>query len=121
MNYKFEKIDLNYGVDPSSKFKYEFGVNYDSLKEPELSLYNIVWNGWTPKNIQELIDKTLSLEGEEYFDFIVEGTELRICIDTEYVLFFDWRTENIEDDFRWTTDKFIVFMTAFKEFVSKNS
>ncbi|WGH74766.1 hypothetical protein P8625_11825 [Tenacibaculum tangerinum] len=97
-----------------------YGVEYDSIPEGEKSLIEIGWGGWTVKEVQNLIDKTKSLEGEDYFDYIVEGSELRICIDNEYVLFFDWRTETIDEDFRWTTIKFLDFMESFKLFLEEN-
>ncbi|CAL2080615.1 hypothetical protein [Tenacibaculum sp. 190524A05c] len=97
-----------------------FGVDYDSLKDDEKSLLEIAWDGWTVSEVNKIINKTKVLEGEDFFDYIVEGSELRISIDNEYVLFFDWRTESTEDDFRWSTAKFLNFMKSFRDFLKEN-
>ena len=115
MNYIFQKIDFSYGT--SNNPSYEYGVAYDSIPENEKSLFQIAWSKWTVLEVQNIIDKTKNLKGEDFFDYYVEYSELRISIDTEYALFFDWRTETPDDDFRWITTKFLEFMEAFKEFL----
>lgn len=116
MKYKFTKN--SYSAD-SIEPLYEFGVEVsdDSIA----ALERIEWWGWTVEEAQKIIDKAKSLKGEEFFDYIVEGSELRICIDTEGVLFFDWRTSQPDGDFSWTFDEFIEFMEQFKEFIAENS
>ena len=110
------KIDFSFGTLPEDPI-YEYGVDYDSIPENEKSLFQIAWSDWTAKEVQNIIDRTKSLQGEDYFDYYVEYTELRISVDAEHTLFFDWRTETPQDDFRWTTVKFIEFMESFKEFL----
>ena len=117
MSYKFLK--KNKGT--SENTSYDFGVDLYSIEEDdEFSLSSFDWSGWTVTEVQKIIDKTKMIQGEDFFDYIVEGSELRICIDNEYVLFFDWRTETTEDDFRWTTTKFLKFMEEFKGFLKEN-
>ncbi len=98
-----------------------YGVEYDSLEDNEKSLLEIAWDGWTVLEVENIIQKTKELKGEDFFDYIVEGSELRISIDNEYVLFFDWRTDNTDEDFRWSTEKFSTFLNSFKEFLKENN
>ncbi len=114
MHYKFLKKNKSSEEDPS----YDFGVDLYSLdKEEEFVLRGLDWWGWTAQEVESILIQIQRLNGEDYFDYIVEDTELRICIDTAYVLFFDWRTETTDDDFRMPTTEFISFLEQFKAFL----
>ncbi|WP_298510012.1 hypothetical protein [uncultured Kordia sp.] len=114
MNYRFVKKNKSTLENPS----YDFGVDLESIeKDEEFSLSSFDWSEWNASEVQNIIDRTKSLTGEDFFDYYVDGSELRISIDNEYALFFDWRTETADDDFRWTTTKFLEFMEAFKVFL----
>ena len=56
----------------------------------------------------------------EEYDYQVAGSDFLISIDKDEVHFFDWRTEQEEADFIWSTEKFITFMKAFKKFVAED-
>src|SRR6218665_1897762 len=118
MKYKFKKNEHHL---ENGEIFYELGVDRELLDESLFALSYINWHGWTVEEAQMIIDKSKKLTGKEIYDYIVSGTELTISIDKDYVYFFDWRTPQEEEDFRWTFDEFIDFMEAFKYFISKNS
>lgn len=121
MKYKFKKIDFSYGTMPIDKITYDFGVDYDSLSINEKSLFQIAWWGWTPQEIQMIIDKSKRLQGKEMFYYQVVGSDLSIHIYADEVYFFDWHTEQETEDFKWSFNEFIDFMEQFKKFVLENS
>lgn len=121
MNYVFKMIDFSYGTVPKDKITYEYGVDYDSLSDSEKSLFQIAWWGWTPTEIQIIIDKSSALQGTQIFKYQVEGSDLIIIIDKDDVSFYDWHSKQEEPDIVWPIPTFIDFMKQFKKFVEKNS
>ena len=120
MKYKFEKIDFSYGTMPKDRITYDYGVNYDSLNEKEKSLFQIAWHGWTPEEIQMIIDKSKALKDSERYSYQVPGSDFIMSIYTDEVYFFDTHHDGEEADFIWTFYEFIDFMELFKEFVKEN-
>jgi len=96
-----------------------YGV--DILDNSIESLRQISWQGWTSEEIQKIIDKSKSLRGDQDYKYQVPGSDLLINIYPDEVYFFDYRTEQEEEDFSWTFEEFINFMEKFKEFVKDNS
>jgi hypothetical protein len=121
MSYKFAKIDFSYGTMPKDKITYDYGVDYDSLKENEKSLFQIAWWGWTPQKIQMIIDKSKALTGDKKYEYQVEGSDFIMSIYTDEVYFFDTHHDGQEADFIWSFSEFIDFMEKFKKFVEENS
>ena len=121
MKYKFKKEITNPPHGCSIKPLIEFGVERDSLDKNIEALININWHGWTPAEIQMIIDKSNALSGTEEYDYQVPGSDFVMSIDKTEVHFFDWHTEQEEADFIWTFAEFITFMTEFKKFVEENS
>jgi hypothetical protein len=120
MKYKFKKIDFSYGTMPKDKITYDYGVDYDSLDEEHKALFQIAWHGWTPSEVQMIIDKSNALAGDEKFKYQVVGTDLMIYIFTDKVFFCDLHNDTEEPDFKWTFDEFITFMKDFKRFIEDN-
>lgn len=121
MEYKFEKIDFSYGTMPKDKITYDYGVNYDSLKENEKTLFQIAWYGWTPKEIEKIIMKSKSLGDDNRYEYQVVGSDLLIVVFADEVYFFNKRAEQETEDFKWSFIEFIDFMEKFKKFVEDNS
>lgn len=121
MKYKFKKIDFSYGTMPKDKITYDYGVDYDSLPDNEKSLFQIAWRGWTPKEIQMIIDESKKAKEENRYEYQVEGSDLLIIVYPNEVYFFDYHTKNEEEDFKWSFSEFIDFMENFKKFVAENS
>lgn len=121
MKYNFKMIDFSYGTLPKGKVSYDYGVDYDSLDDSEKSLFQIAWSGWTPQEIQMIIDKSEALLVKQEYDYQVVGSDLLISIDKENVHFFDSHSEQQEADMIWPYDKFIEFMKEFKKIVEENS
>ncbi|TPG41990.1 hypothetical protein [Flavobacterium pectinovorum] len=117
---EFRKIDFSYGSLSEEKIIYAYGLDYDSLNEKHKSLFQIAWQGWTVQEVQLIINESKNLTGKEIYDYVVPGTELTISVDKDYAYFFDWKTPQEEEDFKWTFNEFIDFMEAFKDFISKN-
>lgn len=119
MNYRFQKISYSgSGLKPI----YQFGLDLNSLKNDEISLQHIESHLWTPQKIQELIDKSNALQGDNEFQYQVEGGHLGIIVTkTDGVAFFDLTNrDKEEEDFIWPFEKFIVFLKDFKKFVEEN-
>lgn len=121
MKYTFKKIDFSYGTMPKDKITYDYGVDYDSLPDNEKSLFQIAWRGWTPKEIQMIIDESKKATEENRYEYQVEGSDLIIVVYPNDVYFFDYHTEKEEEDFKWSFSEFIDFMEKFKKFVAENS
>ena len=116
MNYKFRKISYSANhIDPL--WQYGVEVNDKSL----IALEQIEWWGWTPKEIQMIIDKSKEATEENRYEYQVEGSDLIIVIYPDEVYFFDHHTEKVEEDFKWSFSEFIDFMEKFKKFVEENS
>ncbi|MBS7233629.1 hypothetical protein KHA90_21680 [Flavobacterium psychroterrae] len=62
----------------------------------------------------------MNLKNKEIYDYIIPRSELRISVNKNYVVFFDLRPPQEEEDFSWTFNEFIDFMEAFKDFISKH-
>lgn len=122
MEYKFKKYDINSSKTPDDKKEFDFGVDYYFLTQSEKSLHNIGSHLWTPQKIQELIDKSNALQGDNEFQYQVEGGHLGIIVTkTDGVAFFDLTNrDKEEEDFIWPFEKFIVFLKDFKKFVEEN-
>lgn len=118
MMYKFKKYNLSSPELPENEKTYEYSVDYDTLSENDEALIHLGSHLWTPENIQEIIDKSNSLEGEEDYTYQVEGSDFFIAVKRSEVLM--WARDNTEPDITWPFDKFIEFMEAFKKFVSEN-
>ena len=121
MIYKFKKIDFSYGTMPKEKTTFDYGVDYDSLKENEKSLFEIAWSGWTPQEVQMIINESKKLKGGERYEYQVVGSDLIIVVFKEEVYFFDHHTDKETEDFKWPFDEFIDFMEQFKKFIKENS
>ncbi|MDR6969179.1 putative ATPase [Flavobacterium arsenatis] len=121
MSYKFAKIDFSYGTMPKDKITYDYGVDYDSLKENEKSLFQIAWHGWTSSEIQRIIDKSKEATEENRYEYQVEGSDLIIVVYPDEVYFFDWHTKQESEDFKWSYSEFIDFMEKFKTFIEENN
>jgi hypothetical protein len=113
MKYKFTTSP--YGQKDSIMFGVEI------LDKSIESLREISWDGWTPQEIQMIIDKSKKLQGEEMFYYQVVGSDLSIHIYHDEVYFFDHHTKQKEEDFKWSFNEFIDFMEKFKEFIKENS
>lgn len=115
MNYKFRKISYSANhIDPL--WQYGVEVNDKSL----LALQQIEWWGWTPQEIQMIIDKSKALTDNQEFDYQVEGSGFLISIDKDEVYFYDMHNDQKEEDFKWSFSEFIDFMEKFKKFVEEN-
>lgn len=97
-----------------------YGVKYESISDKEKALFQINSYAWTAQEVQNLIDKSKSLQGEEELEYQVEGGHLYMIIDKTEVYFYNLLTEQKEEDFKWTFDEFITFMEDFKKFVAEN-
>ncbi|WP_054852331.1 hypothetical protein [Olleya sp. ITB9] len=120
MEYKFKKYDIS---SPNIKNKtYSFGIDYDTLRQEEETLFEINSHAWTPQSIQELIETCTNVEGENTIDYQVDHGNLGLIIDKDEVAFFNLlESEKETEDFTWSIDKFINFLNDFKKFVEQNS
>ncbi|THD32872.1 hypothetical protein [uncultured Flavobacterium sp.] len=119
MKYQFKKEITNPPRNSSARPLVEFGVKvFDKNIE---ALEQIEWHGWTPSEVQMIIDKSKALRGNQVYNYQVSGSDLSIHIYPEEVYFFDWRTEREEEDFKWSFNEFIDFMEQFKKFIKENS
>lgn len=118
MKYKFKKTVYDIG---GGKTSFDFGVDRDSLDDTIKALININWWGWTPKEIQMIIDKSKALTDNQEFDYQVEGSGFLMSIDKDEVYFYDMHNDQKEEDFKWSFSEFIDFMEKFKKFVEENS
>lgn len=118
MKYKFIKEITNPPISSKVKPLIEFGVQvFDKQYE---ALEEILWHGWTPSEIQMIIDESKALTGNQEYKYQVEGSDLMIYIFTSEVFFSDLHNDNEEEDFKITFDEFITFMEDFKKFVAEN-
>ncbi|WP_430613025.1 hypothetical protein [Flavobacterium sp. JP2137] len=117
MKYKFTLNPFN---QKDLGFKY-YGIDIDSLAPDESVLVNIKWWGWTPEELQLIIDESKAVVGNQRYTYIVEGSELIIDIYIDEVLFFDAFSKQQEPELTWPFDKFIDFIAQFKAFVAENS
>lgn len=118
MKYKFVKVDLSYGTIPKDKITYFFGVEVLDKKIEALEL--ISWHGWTPQEIQMIIDNSKALKGNERYKYQVPGSDFLMWIYPNEVFFFDMHHDREDEDFKWTFTEFIDFMEKFKKFVKDN-
>lgn len=114
MKYKFTTNP--YGQKGINNF---FGVEILDISIE--ALREIAWQGWTPKEIQMIIDESKKATEENRYEYQVEGSDLIIVVYPNEVYFFDYHTENEEEDFKWSFSEFIDFMEKFKKFVAENS
>ena len=70
MEYIKEEHKLNKG-----DVYIEYGIERESLDDKIKSLYHITWNGWTPEEIQMIIDKTSELSDNDYYEYQVVGSD----------------------------------------------
>ncbi len=119
MKYKFKKEVTNPPINSSMKPLIEFGV--EALDSNIEALEQIEWHGWTPAEIQMIIDKSKALHGDKNFQYQVPGSDFIMSIYTGEVYFFDTHHDGEEADFIWTFNEFIDFMEQFKKFVKENS
>jgi len=113
MNYTFKKESFG------SKDIIYFGVDLDSVTEDkEFALDSLDWWGWTPKILQEIIDESNKLTGNDDFTYQVEGSDFLIAVKKSEVLM--WARESRNPDITWSFSKFIEFIEAFKKFVAEN-
>lgn len=119
MKYKFRKRDLSFGTMDKESITYDIGV--EVLDDSIAALENIEWWGWTEEEAQMIIDESKKIKEKEIYEYTVQGSELTISVDKDYVYFFDWKTPQEEEDFSWTFDTFIKFMEEFKIFIRENS
>ena len=97
-----------------------YGVEFDSLSEAEQALFEINSHAWNSNKIQDILDKIQTLEGEENYDYQVEDGNLGISIYIDEVYFFNLTNKKEEEDFIWSTEKFILFLNEFKAFLGDN-
>lgn len=123
MKYTFNKYNISSLNTPENQRTYDYGVDYNSLNKEEEALIQINSHLWTPQKIQELIEESKAIQGDEQIDYQVEGGHLGIIITkTDGVGFFDLLNREKEyEDFTWSFDKFIEFLEDFKKFVEENS
>lgn len=95
-----------------------FGV--EILDNSIEALREIAWHGWTPEEVQMIIDKSNTLTGNERYKYQVPGSDFLIWVYSTEVYFFDMHNDQEEEDFKWTFDEFITFMTDFKKFIEDN-
>ncbi len=117
MKYKFS-LNLYKQKDMHDKF---YGLDLHALARDEWALNGMCWDGWTPEEIQKIIDKSIDLVGNEEYRYQVVGSDLFIIVDKVEVHFFDAYSEQEEADLIWSFEKFIDFMEQFKIFVAENS
>ena len=118
LEYEFRKIDHIYGALTGEDVIYDYGV---TVKEEHLlPLEQIEWWGWTPKEIQLIIDNCNSLGDGEDYEYQVEGSDLIMLIDKTAAHFFDPHSSKKEADLIWSFTTFIEFDGRFKVFVEKN-
>ena len=115
MKYKFTTNP--YGQNNIKDF---YGVEYDSLNEAHKALFQIAWSGWTPAEIQMIIDKSYALSGDQKFKYQVVGSDLMIYVFSNEVFFCDLHSDNEEADFKCSFEEFITFMQDFKKFIEDN-
>ena len=84
------------------------------------SLFQINSYRWTVQEVQNILDEISILEGEERYEYQVEGGNLGISIYTDEVYFFDLTNKKEEEDFIWSTESFILFLNEFKAFLEDN-
>lgn len=117
MNYKFQKKYFGSDEDPNPI--YDYGVDLDSIvEEKEFELSGLDWWGWTPEEVQMIIDKSNVLTDDEEYDYQVEGSDFDMMIKKSEVLM--WARGSETPDVIWSFNKFIEFMEAFKKFIEEN-
>ncbi len=117
MKYKFS-LNPYKQKDMHDKF---YGLDLHVLAREEWALNGMNWDGWTPEEIQMIINKSHGLIGDQIFEYQVEGSDLIIYVYIDEVHFFDAYSEQEEADLIWSFDQFIDFMEQFKTFVAENS
>ncbi|WP_430613028.1 hypothetical protein [Flavobacterium sp. JP2137] len=116
MKYQFS---LNPYRQKNISFKF-FGVDVEALSPEESVLINISWWGWTPEELQLIIDESKAVVGNQRYTYIVEASDFIIDVYIDEVLFFDAFSKQQEPEFTWPFDKFIDFIEQFKAFVAEN-
>ncbi len=115
MEYKFKKT--SYSAD-NIKPIYHYGV--EIIDDKILALEHIESWTWDSNKVQNILDEISVLEGEEGFDYQVEDGNLGISIYADEVYFFDLTSKNEDEEFIWSTEKFILFLNEFKAFLEEN-
>ncbi|WDT67886.1 hypothetical protein [Cloacibacterium sp. TD35] len=115
MNYNFRKISYS---TPSINPLWQYGV--EARDRSLIALEKIEWWGWTPSEVQMIIDKSKALTGDEEYDYQVEGSDFLISIDKSEAHFFDMHSDKKEADIIWSFSEFIDFMEKFKKFIEEN-
>lgn len=114
MNYRF--LNKNKGTEKNPS--YEFGVDLDSITvDTEYALDAMDWWGWTPEILQEIIDESNELTGNDDYFYQVEGSDFMISVKKSEVLM--WTREGGKPVVTWSFSKFIKFMETFKKFVAE--
>lgn len=117
--YKFKKEITNPPKNSSVKPLIEFGI--EAIDKTIEALEQIEWHGWTPSEIQMIIDESKKATENNRYEYQVAGSDLIIVVYPDEVYFFDYHTEKEEEDFKWPFNEFIDFMEKFKKFVEENS
>ncbi|MBB4806727.1 hypothetical protein HNP38_002023 [Chryseobacterium defluvii] len=121
MSYKFKKYNISPESENENDRDYDYGVDYYSLQDKEIALFQINSHEWTSDEVQNLIDEINALEDDGHIQYQVEGGHLGIIIDKKGAAFFDLMNREQEtEDFEWPTEKFIKFLKEFKDFLIKN-
>ncbi|MCP1995290.1 hypothetical protein [Flavobacterium sp. HSC-61S13] len=117
MKYKFS-LNPYKQKDMHDKF---YGLDLHVLAREEWALNGMNWDGWTPEEIQKIIDKSKGLEENVMYKYQVAYSDLVIYIYSDEVYFHDAYSEQEEADLIWSFEQFIDFMEQFKVFVAENS
>lgn len=117
MNYKFQK--KHFGSDKDPNPIYDYGVDLNSIvDDKEFGLSGLDWWGWTPEEVQMIIDKSNALIDDNEYDYQVEGSDFYMIIKNSEVLM--WARGSEVPDVTWSFIKFIEFMETFKKFIEEN-
>lgn len=87
MKYIFKKEVTDPPAGSDMRSLVEYGVEWESLDGEIKSLYHIGWHGWTPQEVQMIIDRTNELSGDNFYRYQVEGSDLLIHIAYRVCLF----------------------------------
>ncbi|WP_299766886.1 hypothetical protein [uncultured Dokdonia sp.] len=97
-----------------------YGIEFDSLSGEEQALFEINSHAWNSNKIQDILGEIQALKGEENYDYQVEDGNLGISIYTDEVYFFNLTNRKEEEEFIWTTEKFVFFLKEFQQFLKDN-
>lgn len=117
----FKKYNLSGDNIPPENITHEYTVDHDQLPNELWMMGDIGSHLWTPEIIQELIDDSKGLTGEEEIEFTQDGSHLFMIIDKDEVYLYSAKSTKKEQDYIWAFDDFIDFMEQFKTFIEENS